>query len=155
MHCETVTILDFDQHVEGRRRASFQHRFLGAASTRFLIRQGDRFDPTDQIAQGRVEQQVIKGLTMCRADQLYAALGDRASGSSFELAPDLVDDDHFRVVILYRFDHHLVLKHRLAYLHATRLAHGRMRYISVAANFIGRIHNDNTFRFGQDTRGLT
>jgi hypothetical protein len=37
MDRETVAGLDFDEDIERGRRASFQHRFLGAASTRFLI----------------------------------------------------------------------------------------------------------------------
>ena len=45
----------------------------------------DRFDATDQIAQGRVEQQVIQRLTMCRADELHTAFGDRARRGGFEL----------------------------------------------------------------------
>jgi hypothetical protein len=149
---ETVAGLDLDQHVEGRRGASFEDRLLRAAPARLFIRQGHRFDATDQVAQRRVEQQVVQGLTVRRADQLYAALGDRAGGGSLGFAPDLIDDDHFRVMVLHGLDHHLVLEHGLAHLHAPRLAHRRMRHVAVAADFIGCVHDHHTLGFGDDAR---
>jgi hypothetical protein len=38
------------------------------------------------------------------------------------------------------------------HLHAPRLANGRMRYITIAANFIACIDNHNPFLFGENTR---
>src|SRR6185295_17993991 len=144
MNCETITIDDLNQHVEGGWSASFEHCFLRAASTRFLIRQRDRFDATYKIAQCWVKEQVIERLSMCCADQLDTALGDGARRGGFEFASNLIDYDDFGIVILNCFDHHLMLEHGLAHLHAARLANGRMWHITVAADFIGCIHDDDT-----------
>jgi hypothetical protein len=84
------------------------------------------------------------------ADQLHAALGDRTRSQGLELAPDLVDDDDFRVVVLDSLDHDLVLEHRLAHLHAARLTYSGMRDIAVAADLVGGIHDDHALRLGQD-----
>ena len=92
---------------------------------------------------------------MRRADELHTALGDGARGSGFELAPDLVDDNDFGIVILDRLDHHLVLEHRLAHLHAPGAPHSGMRHIAVAADLVGGIDNDHAPGFRQDARGLT
>jgi hypothetical protein len=121
MDRETITVLDLDQHIKRRRGASFEDRFLRTAPPGFFIRQRDCFDPTDQIAQCRVEEQVIQGLTMGGADQLHTALCDRAGGRGLKLAPDLVDHDDLRVMIFNRFDHHFVLEHRLSHLHRRAL----------------------------------
>jgi hypothetical protein len=37
MDCETIAGLNFDEDIERGRSASFEDRFLGAASTRLLI----------------------------------------------------------------------------------------------------------------------
>jgi len=47
---------------------------------------------------------------MCGADQEHAALCDGAGRGRFQLAADLIDHNHFRVVVFHRFDHHLVLQ---------------------------------------------
>ena len=39
-----LAILDFDQHLESRRRFSFQHRLLGAAAARLFVRKGHRIN---------------------------------------------------------------------------------------------------------------
>src|SRR6266487_4062231 len=130
MDCESITVLDFDKDIKGRRSTSFEDRFLCAASTRFLIRQCNCFDPTNKITQRWIEEQVIKRLTVCRTDELHTALGNCTGCSSFEFAPNLVNDDHFGVMIFNRFDHYFMLKHWLAYLHTTCFANRGMRYIT-------------------------
>ena len=152
---KTVTGLDLDQDIECWRGASLEDGLLGPAPARFLIRQGDGFDSADQVAQRRVEQQVVEGLAVGRSDQLDTALGDRARCQGFQFTPDLVDDDDLRVVILHGFDHHFMLQGGLGHLHAARLAHGRMRHIAVPADFIGRIHDHHALRLRQDAGGLT
>ena len=92
---------------------------------------------------------------MCRANELDAAFRDRSGSCSFGFAPDLVDDDHLRVVIFHGFDHHLMLKHGLAHLHTARFSHCRMRHIAITADFIGGIHDDNALRLSNDARGFT
>src|SRR6266545_7761193 len=119
MDCEAIAVLDFNEHIKGGWSASFEDRFLCAASTRFLIRQGHCFNPTDKITQRGIEEQVIERLTMCRADELHTALGNRTSCLRFELAPNLVNDNHLGIMILDRFDHHFMLEHWLAHLHTT------------------------------------
>ena len=37
MDGKAVALLDLDQHIEGRRRAAFEHGFLCAAPAGFLI----------------------------------------------------------------------------------------------------------------------
>ena len=151
---ETVTRLDLDQHVEGGRGAPFEHRLLGTAPARFLVRESDRFDAADQVAQGRVEQQVVERDAVRGADELDAALGDGARRLGFEFAADLVNDDDFGVVILDRLDHDLVLERRHFDLHAARLANRGMRHVAVAADLVGGVHDDDALGFGQDARGL-
>ena len=150
MDRKPVALLDLDQHVEGGRRAPFEHRLLRAAPAGFFIRKSDGLDAADQVGQGRVEQQVVDGPAMRRADQLDAALGNGAGGRGFQFTPDLVDHDDFRVVVLDRFDHHLMLEHGLAHLHAAGLADRRVRHIAVAADLIGGIHDDHALQFRQD-----
>lgn len=55
MNREALAILNFDEHIKGRRRASFQNCFLRAAPTRFFIRESHRFDAADEIAERGVE----------------------------------------------------------------------------------------------------
>ncbi len=81
MHRQPLASLDLYEHIEGRRRAPLQNRLLGATPAGFLIGQGDRLDPPYQVGEGGVEQQVLKGVAVSSADQLHAALGDRARGS--------------------------------------------------------------------------
>ena len=154
MDGKALAVLDLDEHVEGRRRASFEDGLLRTAAAGFFIGESHRFDTADKVAEGWVEQKVIEGLTVRRTDELHAAFRNGARGKRFELAPDLVDDDDFGVVILHGFDHHLVLKHRLADLHAARLTHSRMRHITVTANFVGGIDDDNAFVLSQNARSF-
>ena len=92
---------------------------------------------------------------MCCTDELYTAFGDGAGGERFEFTPDLVDDDHFGVVILHGFDHHLMLKHWLTDLHAACLAHSGMRHIAIAADLIRCINDDHALVLSKDTSGFT
>ena len=83
------------------------------------------------------------------ANELNASLRNGAGSQGLELATDLVDDDDFGVVVLNRFDHDLVLLHRLAHLHTARLAYSRMGHIAVAPNFIGGVNDDHAPGLGQ------
>jgi len=89
-----------------------------------------------------------------RADQLYAALGDGARRLRFEFAPDLVNDDDFGIVILDGFDHHLMLKRGLADLHSARAPNCGVRHVTVAADFVGCIHDDNALVFRENAGGF-
>ena len=155
MNGEAIAGLDLDEDVKGGRRAAFEDSLLRTATAGFFVRKCHRFDAADEVAERGVEQKVIERLPMRRADQLHTAFCDGAGGKGFEFTPDLVDDDDFGVVILHGFDHHLVLKHRLADLHATRFAHSRVRHIAIAANFVRGVHDDHTLVLGEDAGGLT
>ena len=59
-------------------------------------------------------------------------------------AADLVDDDDLRHVVFHRLDHHLMLQVRAAATCIRRAsADGRVRNIAIAADFVGRIHDDH------------
>ncbi len=88
------------------------------------------------------------------ADQLHAPLGDGAGGGGLQLPADLVDHDHFGVVVFDSFDHHFVLQHGLAHLHAACFAHGRVRNVAVAADLVGCVHDDDALGLRQDARRL-
>jgi hypothetical protein len=91
-----------------------------------------------------------------RADELDAALGDRARGLCLELRPDLVDDDDLGHVVLDRLDHHLVLQRRRPDLHPARLADGRVRDVAVAGDLVRGVDDDHALAevVGQDARRL-
>ena len=93
---------------------------------------------------------------MRRADELDAALGDRACGRGLELRADLVDDDDLGHVVLDRLDHHLVLHRRRADLHPAGLADGRMRDVAVAGDLVRRVDDDDALAdvVGEHPRGL-
>ena len=127
---------------------------MGTAPAGFFIRKGDGFNAADQVRQGRVEQQVVNGLAVGGTDQLDAALGNRSGGRRFQFPPDLVDHDDFRVMVLDRLNHYLMLEHGLTHLHPSGLAHGRVRHIPIAADFIGSIHHNDALALGQDAGGF-
>jgi hypothetical protein len=91
---------------------------------------------------------------MRSADQLHAALRNRAGCRGFLFATDLVDDDDLRHVVLDGLDHDLMLQFRRGHLHAPRAADGRVRDVAVAADFVGGIHDDNACLLAQDPGGL-
>ncbi len=154
VHHQPVALLDLDQHVEGGRGAPFEHGLLRAAAAGFFIGKGDRFDAADQVGKGGVEQQVFEGAPVGGGDQLHAALGDGAGGEGFQLAPDLIDDDHLGVVVFNRLDHHLVLQGGGAHLHAAGASHGGMGHVAIAADLVGGIHDDHALALGEDARGF-
>ena len=73
---------------------------------------------------------------MRRGDELDAALGDGAGRLRLELAPDLVDDDHLRHVVLHRLDHHLVLQRGGGHLHAAGAPDAVVRDVAVARDLV-------------------
>ena len=91
---------------------------------------------------------------MRRADQLHAALGNRACRHGLKLASDLVDDDHLGHVILHRLDHHLVLQRRLGNLHAPRTADGRMGDVAVAGDLVAGVHDHHALVLAAQARRL-
>ena len=90
------------------------------------------------------------------ADELHAALGDRARRGRLELGADLVDDDDLGHVVLDRLDHHRVLLVGRAHLHAPRAADARVRDVAVAGDLVGRVDDDDALveLVGQHARGL-
>ncbi len=89
---------------------------------------------------------------MRRADQLHAAFGNGARGGRFQFPPDFVDDDNFGIVVLDRFDHHLMLAIRYGHLHAAGATDCGMRHIAVPANFVRGIHDDHALVVRQHAR---
>ena len=83
-------------------------------------------------------------------DQLDAALGDGTGSLSFQFPSDLIDNDHFRVMVFHRFDHHFVLQRRLSDLQTACVTYGRMRHITVPADLVGGIHDDHALLCGKD-----
>ena len=156
MDGDPLAIDDLDDDVEGRRRLALEDALLGPPPARLLVAEGDALDPADEVGQGRVEHQVVEVVAVRRADELDAALGDRAGGLGLELRPDLVDDDDLGHVVLDRLDHHLVLERRRADLHPARLADGRVRDVAVAGDLVGGVDDDDALAHvvGQDARGL-
>src|SRR3984893_16589079 len=143
MHSDAVALLDLDQYVERRRRLAFEHRLLRSATARLLVREGDGLDATHQVVERRVDQEVVEIRAVRGAHQLHAALRDGARRGSLELRADLVDHDALRHVILDGLDHHRVLEHRGAHLHATGAADSRVRYVAVAGDLVRRVDDDH------------
>ena len=89
---------------------------------------------------------------MRRANQLHAALRNCARSQRLLFAPDLVNHNRLGVVVLHRFNHHLMLARRVGHLHAPRPPHRRMRNVAVAANLVGGVHHHHAPALGQHTR---
>ena len=113
-------------------------------------------DAADQVGQRRVEHQVFERVAVRRADQLHAALGDRARRRGLQLGADLVDDDDLGHVVLDRLDHHRVLHRRRRHLHAPRAADRRVRDVAVAADLVRGVDDDDALAqiVGQHARRL-
>src|SRR6266567_3648157 len=62
---------------------------------------------------------------------------------ALELRADLVDDDDLGHVVLDCLDHHRVLQHRRAHLHATRAADSGMRNVAVTADLVRGVDDDD------------
>ena len=152
---EPVAILNLDDDVEGRRLFALEHGFARAAPARFFIGEGDGTDPAQQVGQRRVHQQVVQRLAVRRADQLHAALGDRARREGFGFGADLVDDDHLRHVVLDCLDHHVMLQMGIGDRHPARVADSGMRNVAVTGDFVGRVDDHDALAlFGEHTRAF-
>ena len=151
-----VAILDLHHDVERGRRLALEDALLRAAAARLLVAERHGLDAADEVGQRRVEHQVVEAVAVRRADELDAALGDRARGRRLELRPDLVDDDDLGHVVLDRLDHHRVLERRRAHLHPPRAADARMRDVAVAGDLVGGVddHDALVQVVGQDARRL-
>ena len=145
MNRDFIAIDDFDHDIEGRRRLALENRFLGAATSRFFVRQGNRLDAADQVGEGRVHHQVFEFVAVCGADELHASLSDRARRARFELGTDFVDHDDLRHVIFDRFDHDCVLRERRRHLHAPGSSDRGMRNVAIAGDFVAGIDDDHAF----------
>jgi len=89
------------------------------------------------------------------ADQLHAALGDRARGRRFGFGADLVDHDHLRHVVFDRFDHNVVLLRRYRDGHAPRVSDAGVRHVAVAGDFVRSVDDHDAFAiFAQHARAL-
>jgi len=82
-------------------------------------------------------------------DELHATLGDGTGGFCFQFPSDFIDDNCFRIVIFYPFDHYLVLQGWRTNLHAPGASHSGMGHIAIAANFIGGIDDDHALALCQ------
>src|SRR5579862_3559377 len=80
---------------------------------------------------------------MSRTNQLDPALRDGARSEGLLLRANLIDNDHFRHMILDRLDHYMVLQFGFRHLHPAGPADCRMRNISVARNLVASIDNNN------------
>ena len=108
----------------------FEHGLTRAAAARFFVRKCDRVDAAHEVRKRRIHQQIFERLAVRGADELHAALGDRASGHRFLFRADLVDDDDLRHVILDGFDHHVVLLGDARDLHAACVPDAGVRDIA-------------------------
>ncbi len=88
------------------------------------------------------------------ADELHAALGNRARSYSFQLTSNLVDDDHLRHVILHGLNHQLVLQRGVRHLHAPRTPDRRVGNVAIAGDLIACIDNDHALHLAAQTRRL-
>src|SRR5258708_19460694 len=129
------------QHVESWRRTTFQHDFLRTAPPRLLVGERDRFDTADQVRKRGIEQQVVGRLTVRRADKLDTALGNGSRRLCLKLSPDLVNDDHFGVVVFHRLDHDFMLQRWLGDLHPPRATNRRLRHVPLAADSLALLAN--------------
>ena len=141
MYPHLLPVLDFHQGVEGRRRPPLQDRFLRAPATGLIVPQGHRFDPTHQVAQGRIGKQVFQRDPVRRAHQLHASLRDRARRQRLQGGTDFVNDHRLRGVVLHRFNHHPVLELRGRYHHPPRPPDALMRNVAVTGDLIRRVHH--------------
>ncbi len=105
VYFDFITRDDLHHAIKGRRQASLTDCLLCPAQARLIVAQGDGVHATDEIRKGRVQQQVIQTVPVGGADQLHTAFGDGARGGSLSRSADLVDNDHFRHVVLHRLDH--------------------------------------------------
>ncbi len=151
VHGHALPVLDLYEHVEGWRRLALEHGLLRAAASGFLVAERHAIDAAHQVAERGVKQEIFKRDAVGRADQLHPALGDRACCRGLKLAADLVDDDDLWHVVFHGLDHHFVLLSRLGHLHAPCAANGRMRDIAVAADLVGRVHDDRALGGAQHT----
>ena len=136
MNKDVITINDLHHHIKGWRRLSLQDTLLRPSTSRLVVPERHALDPTDQVGERWIQHQVVKVVAVRRADQLHAALSNGARGDGLRLRTNLVNDDHFRHVVLHRLNHHEVLTLRSAHLHATCLPDRRVWNIAVARNFI-------------------
>ena len=88
------------------------------------------------------------------ADELHSPFGDGPRSYGFQLASDLINHDHFRVMVFNGLDHDLVLQAWFANLHPTRASDSRMRHITVAGDLVRGVNNDHAFLIGQDAGRL-
>jgi len=136
MNRESVLVLDLYEYVERGRSLAFEHGLLCAAPARFFVGQSNGLNAADEIRQRRIDHQIFERVAMDRCDQLDSTFRYGASGEGFLRCADFIDDDHFRHVILHRFDHHRMLMFRIGHLHPSRTSDSRVRNVSVAGDFI-------------------
>jgi hypothetical protein len=124
---------------------------LSTTPARFFVGKSNRFDTTHQVGQCRVEEQVLQVVTVGSTNELNATFCNRAGSSSFELSTNLVNDDHFRIMVFDRLDHDFMLKGGQGNLHAARSAYCRMGNIAITADFVRSINDDHAFIISQNT----
>jgi len=139
---EAVIVEQFDYDVERRRRLAFQNGLLGTAACGFGVAEGYGLDASDEVAQSRIEHQVLERLAVGSAHELDSPFRDRATCNGFGFGPDLVDDDDLGHVVFNRLDHHLMLLGGDANLHPPRGADARVGHVAIAGDFVAGIDDD-------------
>src|SRR5690606_14829489 len=143
MDDQPVVLGDLDDGIEARLRLALADRLPRAAYPRLLVAEDHRLHAADEIRERRVHQQALERRAVRGADQLHAALGDRARGQRLRLGADLVDDDDLRHMVLDGLDHHALLSARVRHLHAPCAADCRVRDVAVAADLVRRVDDDH------------
>ena len=141
-----IALDDLNDHIEGWRRLALENTLLRASTTRLVIAEGHRLDPTNQVGEGWIQHEIFQAIPVRCADELHAALGDRARSDGLCLGADLVDHDHFGHVVFNRLDHDEVLSLWRAHLHSSRLPDSWVRNIAIACNLVRCVDNDNALR---------
>src|SRR6266571_509559 len=145
MHSEAVTFLNFDEHIKRRRCLALQDGLLGTASPGLLVRQGDGLNPTHEVGEGRIPQQVVEGIPMGCGNELDATLSNGASRQRFSFGADLIDDDHLGHVVFHGLDHHSVLLRGRRHLHTPRPADTGVWDVAITGDLVRGVHDNEPF----------
>jgi len=141
MNGNLISCLNFYQNIKSRRRTTFQHSFLGTSPSRFLIREGHRFNASNKIGKCWIQEQILERISMRSANQLNPTLGDCSSSCRFQFATYFINDNNLRIMIFDCLDHNLMLKRWFSHLHPPGTSNCGMRYITITTNLIRSIYN--------------
>src|SRR5450830_530666 len=145
VYSQNITFTQFYEDVKCGSRLAFENALLCPMALCFFITQCNRLDTSEQVDEGRVGDKVAQIVAMCRSNELDATLSDRPACLRFFDAADLIYDDDFRIVVLHGFDHDIVLLFVGRYLHTARRPNATMRNVTIPADLIAGIDNDDAF----------